>query len=73
MPTDETVIRVALAVGGGLFSSGVVYATMRLKQEKDRTDINGLGKKHWRLIAMHVRQADTQEKRDMIANVIEGK
>lgn len=80
MISNEIFIRavlglVGLVVGAGatIFTAGRVYDSILQKQEKDRIDLNGLGKKYGRLTALIVRWADTDEKRMQIADVIEGK
>lgn len=56
---------------GGVFGAGVAYATMRQKIEKARTDVNGLGKKYGRLVGLLIRWADTDEKREQLAQAVE--
>lgn len=80
MISNEILLRAAIALGGAIvgavvaiFTAGRVYASVLQKQEKDRADINGLGKKYGRLVALLMRWADTDDKRAQVANVIEGK
>lgn len=50
------------------FSVGVAWMVLR----QVRRDVNGLGRKFGRVTALLVRQADTAEKREHVAKVIEG-
>jgi len=56
-----------------LFSAGVVYATMREKLKKNTVDLNGLGRKYGRVVALLIRWADTDAKREQLANTVEPK
>jgi hypothetical protein len=54
-----------------LFGAGVAYATMREKLRKNSLDLNGLGRKLGRMTALLIRWADTEEKREQLANAVE--
>lgn len=56
---------------GAVFGAGVAYGAMRQKMAKMAADINGLGKKHGRLTALLIRWADTEQKREQLANAVE--
>ena len=56
-----------------LFGAGVVYATMREKLKKNTVDLNGLGRKYGRVVALLIRWADTDAKREQLANTVEPK
>lgn len=54
-----------------LFGAGVAYATMREKLKKNTSDLNGLGRKNGRLVALLIRWADTEQKRNQLADAVE--
>jgi hypothetical protein len=55
----------------GLFGAGVAYATLREKLRKNTFDLNGVGRKYGRLVALLVLWADTEDKRKQLAHTIE--
>lgn len=61
-------IQLLLALGQFAFLAGGAWMVMR----QTRRDVNGLGQKVRRMQALLVRQADTPEKREHAAAVIEG-
>jgi hypothetical protein len=65
------VIGVAWAFLGAVFGAGVAYGAMRQKNEKTIRDVNGLGKKYGRLVGLLIRWADTDEKREQLAQAVE--
>jgi hypothetical protein len=56
---------------GAVFSAGVVYGAMRQRNEKTTRDLNGLGKKYGRLVGLLIRWADTETKREQLAQAVE--
>jgi hypothetical protein len=69
MLTSENAIRLALGLIGAAFGAGGAAFQMR----RATRDLNGLGKKYYRMAALLVRWADTGEKRAQAADLIEGK
>jgi hypothetical protein len=67
------VIEVLWGFFGAVFGAGVAYGAMRQKIAKAAADINGLGKKHGRLTALLIRWADTDQKREQLAQAVEPK
>jgi len=72
------ILNFAWAVLGGIvaaatwfFTAGQKYAVMQRDLEKARADLNGLGKKYGRLVALLIRWADTDEKREQLASTVE--
>lgn len=65
--------REILEVIGAIFGAGVIYTRMQSDVNKAKGDLNALGKKYGRLIAMlaHSSWADTKEKQDQLARTIE--
>lgn len=68
----------AWALLGGLvagaawfFTAGQKYANVQRDLEKTRSDLNGLGKKYGRTVALLIRWADTPEKLAQIADMVE--
>ena len=55
----------------GLFGAGVAYATLRERLRKNALDLNGVGRKYGRLVALLVLWADTEDKRVQLAHAIE--
>lgn len=68
-------VNIAWAILGGgvgiIFGAGVVFQSMQSKIEKARQDVNQLGKKYGRLVAMLILWADTDEKRHQLARATE--
>ncbi len=62
---------VLVATGIRLFAAGEKYANLQRDLEKSRSDVNGLGKKYGRVVALLIRWADTAEKREQIAEMVE--
>jgi hypothetical protein len=60
-------------ISSALFGAGVAYATLREKLRKNTTDLNGLGRKYGRVVALLIKWADTDAKRDQLANTVEPK
>jgi hypothetical protein len=58
------------AFTGGI-SAGIIYSKMNDKLVKATGDVNGLGRKYYRVIALLIRWADTDEKREQLAQVVE--
>jgi hypothetical protein len=56
---------------GAVFGAGGVFTAMRMKIQKTERDVNGLGKKYGRLVALLIRWADTEEKREQLAQTVE--
>jgi hypothetical protein len=70
--TNETLSLLG-AAAGGIFGAGVAWATMRQRLNKTATDVNGLGRKFGRLVALLILWADTEEKRRQLSEAIEPK
>jgi hypothetical protein len=60
----------AWAAIGAIFGAGAVYGKMRNDSARTRADLNGLGKKYGRLVALMIRWADTEKKRDQLADTV---
>ena len=67
MISSETIIRIAIALLGVAFGAGGAAFSMR----QTRRDLNGLGRKSNRIIALLVKWADTEEKRAQVVRLIE--
>lgn len=72
------ILNFAWALAGGLaaaatwfFTAGQKYAGMQRDLEKARADLNGVGKKYYRLVALLIRWADTDQKREQLADTVE--
>lgn len=65
------VVGAVSAVAAGIFAAGVIYTNIRRDLEKARGDVNGLGRKYGRMVALLIRWADTDEKRRELANTVE--
>ena len=65
--------REILEVIGAIFGAGVVYTRMQSNIDKAKGDLNALGKKYNRLIAMLATSAwsDSKEKQDALSKTIE--
>lgn len=62
----------ALAAGAAaIFAAGVKSANQQRDLEKNRGDLNGLGKKYGRMVALLILWADTDEKRKQLAQTVE--
>ena len=70
--TSETLSLLG-AAAGGIFGAGVAWATMRARLNKTAADVNGLGRKFGRLVALLILWADTDEKRKQLAQAVEPK
>lgn len=71
MKLDSSLLDFGYSVAGALFGVGVVYATIRERLRKQGNDINGLGRKYGRLIALLILWADSEEKRKQLAHTVE--
>lgn len=67
MKFDSSLLDFGYSVAGALFGAGIVYARLR----KHGSDINGLGRKYGRLVALLILWADTEEKRKQLAHTVE--
>lgn len=74
----SAILNFAWAVLGGVvaaaawfFTAGQKYANMQRDLEKSRADLNGVGKKYGRVVALLIRWADTPEKREQLAQCVE--
>lgn len=61
------------ALLAGSFNAGRQAQKFQELGDALRKDVNGLGRKYSRMLALLVRWADTDEKRDQIAELIEPK
>lgn len=61
----------ASGAAAAIFAAGVKYANLRHDLEKARGDLNGLGKKYYRITALLIRWADTDTKRAQLADMME--
>jgi hypothetical protein len=70
MKTDlvSPAVVLIIALAQLVFFGGAQWFQLR----QVRRDVNGLGQKFGRVTALLVRQADTPEKREQVAKVIEG-
>lgn len=68
---NEILLTLAGSAIGVIFGAGVVYATMRDTQKKQTSDLNGLGRKYGRVVALLIRWADTDAKRLQLADTVE--
>lgn len=68
-------IREILEVVGAIFAAGVIYTRMQSNIDKAKGDVNEIGKKLGRTIAMlaHPAWSDTDDKRAQLAKLIEPK
>jgi hypothetical protein len=68
---DSSLLDFSYSVAGAIFGAGFMYATMRERLRKQGSDLNGLGKKYSRVVALLIRWADTDVKRNQIADLVE--
>jgi hypothetical protein len=64
-------VQFVYTIGAAIFGAGIGWATMRSQVQKLRGDVNGLGKKYGRVVALLIRWADTEEKREQLARTVE--
>jgi hypothetical protein len=55
---------------GAIFGAGAVYGRMKNDNARTRADLNGLGKKYGRLVGLMIRWADTDQKRNQLADTV---
>jgi hypothetical protein len=60
---------ITVGVLSAAFSAGGYFMTIRYAMR----DVNGLGRKYYKIVALLTRWADTDEKRKQIADLQEGK
>lgn len=65
------VLGVLVGAAGAVFGAGIVYSKLQSGVDKARSDVNQLGKKYGRLVAMLILWADTEEKRKQLSRATE--
>lgn len=68
---SDSLLHFAFAILGGVAAGSAAWATMRQQSKRNREDTNGLGRKYGRLIALLIRWADTEEKRNQLADTVD--
>lgn len=65
--------REILETVGAIFAAGILYNRMQTDIQKAKSDVNQIGMKYGRLIALLVLWADTPEKREQLSRTVEPK
>jgi ribonuclease PH len=65
--------REILETVGAIFAAGILYNKMQMDIQKAKSDVNQVGMKYGRLIALLTLWADTDAKREQLARAIEPK
>ena len=66
-----TLLGVIIGVAGAIFGAGIVFSRMQISVDKNRHDLNQMGKKYGRLVSLLILWADTPEKREQLSRATE--
>lgn len=64
---------IILALASAAISFGAATGIYRERLRKSQSDLNGLGRKYGRMVALLIRWADTDVKRNQLADTVDPK